>query len=118
MAFDGFWRFDARTLSEARRATPRSRYRVAVVDGSVGGYAVCGRAGPRGYLQRLAVDPSVHGRGVGSGLVLDALDWLHRAGAATVMVNTQETNERAFGLYCRLGFRPEADGLYVLGWSP
>lgn len=116
-AFDGFWRFDHRALREARRATPRSRYRVLHHDGVITGYAVCGRAGPRGYLQRLAVDPGAEGRGFGSSLVLDALGWLHASGASSVLVNTQESNHRALGLYRHLGFRPEPEGLVVLGWE-
>ena len=42
-------------------ATPSARFRVATRgqgDGEVVGYAVTGRAGPRGYLQRLAVAPA------------------------------------------------------------
>ncbi len=120
-AFDPFWRFDERTLKEARQATPVSRYRVARLDDRAGGplvgYAVTGRAGPRGYLQRLAVDPAVAGRGFGTLLVDDALSWLAARGVHTVMVNTQETNARALDLYRRIGFVSEPEGLVVLRWS-
>jgi ribosomal protein S18 acetylase RimI-like enzyme len=120
-AFDPFWRFDERTLSEAQRATPTSRYRVAREDGCrtgpIAGYAITGRAGPRGYLQRLAVAPASTGRGYGSLLVADALVWLASRGATMVMVNTQETNGRALALYRRLGFVSEPDGLVVLSWG-
>ena len=120
-AFDPFWRFDERTLKEARQATPVSRYRVARLDDRTGGplvgYAVTGRAGPRGYLQRLAVDPAVAGRGFGTLLVDDALSWLAARGVHTVMVNTQETNARALDLYRRIGFVSEPEGLVVLRWS-
>ena len=44
------------------------------------GYAICGRAGRRGFVQRLAVDPARHGSGVGRALVLDGLGWLRRRG--------------------------------------
>jgi ribosomal protein S18 acetylase RimI-like enzyme len=77
-------------------------------------YAVTGRAGPRGYLQRLAVDPPAQGVGVGAALVVDGLRWLRRWGAKEVMVNTQEGNAAAVRLYERLGFRLQADGLAVL----
>jgi ribosomal protein S18 acetylase RimI-like enzyme len=118
-AFEPFWRFDELTLREARRATPSSRFRVSRDDRSsrVVGYAVTGRAGDRGYLQRLAVDPTTKGHGHGTDLVNDALTWLHRRRAQTVLVNTQERNTRALALYERLGFERLADGLVVLRWE-
>ncbi|MGH1502907.1 MAG: GNAT family N-acetyltransferase [Acidimicrobiales bacterium] len=116
-AFEDFWQFDTASLSEARRATPAHRYRVAVESRRPVGYAVTGRAGHRGYLQRLAVDPARFGEGIGSSLVHDCLLWLRRRRAAVAMVNTQERNERALDLYRRLGFESEPMGLVVLEWS-
>lgn len=114
-AFDSFWRFDAQGLADARRATPSSRLRVADA-GSAGvvGYAVTGRAGALGYLQRLAVEPAHQGRGLGAALVSDALRWALRHGAASLLVNTQEANTAALNLYERLGFVREPYGLAVL----
>lgn len=116
-AFDGFWRFDRAALFDARDATPRSRFRVAVVDGKVVGYHITGAAGPMGYLQRLAVDPDFHGRGIGTALVGDALSWCMRRHCERVMVNTQISNERAYALYLHLGFETEPVGLAVLALS-
>jgi len=116
-AFEEFWRFDAFSLKEARRATPAHRFTVAVESGAVAGYAVTGRAGGRGYLQRLAVDPAKHGRGIGSSLVHDSLRWLHHKGAGMSLVNTQERNARALELYERLGFVRQREGLLVLDWG-
>lgn len=117
-AFQTFWWFDAPTLREARRATPTSRYRVVLRRGRVEGYAVTGRAGHRGYLQRLAVHPRAQGAGLGRGLVLDAFRWLARRGATVIMVNTQEANRRALELYEGMGFVRQADGLVVLSCEP
>lgn len=115
-AFDTFWAMDQKALEDATRATPRSRFRVVVGDPSgVVGYAITGRAGNRGYLQRLAVAADHAGRGLGSSLVLDGLRWLRRWGGQHCLVNTQEGNARALALYQRLGFRPEGGGLAVLG---
>jgi ribosomal protein S18 acetylase RimI-like enzyme len=80
----------------------------------VAGYAITGRAGPRGYLQRLAVDPSVQRQGIGAALVADGLRWLRRWGAREVLVNTQVGNGPALALYEALGFRLQPDGLAVL----
>jgi ribosomal protein S18 acetylase RimI-like enzyme len=113
-SFDPFWRLDSAGLDEAVDATPSSRFRVIDGPGGVAGYAVSGRAGARGFLQRLAVDPSARSRGYGSALVLDGLRWMKRRGAARAMVNTQERNNEALRLYERLGFRLQPGGLAVL----
>ena len=115
-AFDGFWRLDNAGLDEAIGATPVSRFRVAV-EQSIVGYAVFGRAGDRGYVQRLAVDPDHHRRGIASALLADGLRWLRRHGAQRAVVNTQEGNGSAVGLYLRLGFRTESEGLAVLTYQ-
>jgi ribosomal protein S18 acetylase RimI-like enzyme len=116
-AFPPFWRLDGAGLEDALGATPSVRFRVAhrhddATD--IVGYAVTGRAGVRGYLQRLAVDPSAQRAGVASALVADALQWLRRWGGREVLVNTQEHNAGAVALYERLGFRRHDEGLAVL----
>ena len=112
-AFDPFWRLDRAGLLDAIGATPASRVRVGGGSPLVG-YAVTGRAGTRGYLQRLAVHPDAQGQGLGSALVVDALRWLRRHRCALAMVNTQEVNTGAFALYQGLGFRARPEGLAVL----
>lgn len=113
VAFPPFWRLDERGLEEAVRATPHARFRLAA-DPDVFGYAVTGRAGRRGFLQRLAVAPDRQSAGVGRALVLDGLRWLRRWRVERAVVNTQLQNERALALYESLGFRREPSGLTVL----
>lgn len=113
-AFRPFWRLDETGLDEALGATPRRRFRVAVRDRAVVGYAVSGRADRRGYLQRLAVDPAHQRLGIGTHLVLDGLAWMRRWGASRALVNTQPDNHGALTLYERLGFAVEPVGLDVL----
>lgn len=115
VAFSAPWRLDEPGLREALAATPTVRFRVATADGRVVGYAIAGRAGPRGYLQRLAVHPAAANRGLGRALVVDALAWLQRRGARRALVNTQEGNHAALHLYEALGFQDEPEGLDVLG---
>jgi ribosomal protein S18 acetylase RimI-like enzyme len=116
-AFPPFWQLDDEGLTEAVAATPSTRFRVAhdVVgaDGVIA-YTIWGRAGHRGYLQRLAVAPKHEGRGIAVALLADGLRWLRRRGATRVYVNTQEANDRALRLYERTGFRRQRDGLAVL----
>lgn len=114
-SFRPFWQLDSPGLDDALAATPRARLRVAVNSSeALGGYAVVGRAGTRGYVQRLAADPDWRRQGVGSALLLDGLRWLQRWGAAEAMVNTQTDNDGALALYERHGFRRQPVGLRVL----
>jgi ribosomal protein S18 acetylase RimI-like enzyme len=113
IAFPPFWRLDEAGLVDAMAATPASRFRVVGRERVVG-YAVSGRAGARGYLQRLAVHPDAQGRGLGRALVLDGLRWMRRGGVVRAMVNTQVENDRALQLYRSLGFEMEPTGLAVL----
>jgi len=110
-AFQPFWRLDAESLDDAVRATPSARFRI---DRAGSGYALTGRAGDRGYVQRLAVDPAHQGAGLGTALLLDGLWWLRRWRVREALVNTQTANEGAVRLYERLGFRRRPHGLAVL----
>jgi ribosomal protein S18 acetylase RimI-like enzyme len=114
-AFSAFWRFDEVGLAEALGATPHTRFRVACGSaGQVVGYAVCGRAGPRGFVQRLAVEPALQQRGTGRRLLLDGLYWMRRRRVQRAVVNTQVGNDVALALYLRTGFREDPSGLSVL----
>jgi ribosomal protein S18 acetylase RimI-like enzyme len=115
-AFPTFWHLGPDGIDEARHATPSNRVRLAIrPGGGIGGYAIFGRSGDRGFLQRLAVDPGVQGQGLATTLVLDGLRWLRSRGATSALVNTQTDNERALALYTRLGFQLQIERLAVLG---
>ena len=115
-AFEPFWQLDPVGLHEALRATPFHRFRVARKDSesALAGYAISGRSGPTGYLQRLAISPSQQGQGAGTALVIDGLLWMARWGATQAWVNTPQHNTSALRLYERLGFEPIPPGLQVL----
>ena len=111
-AFEPFWQLGGDGINEAVAATPQSRFRV--IGRPVRGYAICGSAARRGYIQRLAVHPADQGSGLGRKLLVDALSWLVRRRAASVLVNTQVGNDRAVTLYETMGFALQAGGLSVL----
>jgi ribosomal protein S18 acetylase RimI-like enzyme len=116
-AFPPFWQFDGGGLDEALRATPRTRFRASVAPDDhrrVLGYAICGRSGPRGFVQRLAVHPDAHRQGIGRGLLVDGLRWMRKRGVRRAVVNTQLGNDAALALYQQTGFRREPAGLSVL----
>jgi ribosomal protein S18 acetylase RimI-like enzyme len=115
-AFDGDWHLDHDGLDEALRATPVTRFRVTTgTTVPIAGYAVTGRAGRNGYLQRVAVHSVARRRGYGRGLVADALCWLRRRSIDRALVNTQLDNSAALALYESCGFRRLPVGLCVLG---
>lgn len=103
-AFHEPWALDARAIADVRSATRRHRARCALDDTGLIAYAVSGRDGRLGFLQRLAVRPDRQGRGVGRALVLDSLRWAARWRCDRVLVNTDVANEPALGLYRQLGF--------------
>ena len=115
-AFEPFWHLDQAGLRDALRATPFRHFRVARhdADAALAGYAISGRSGPTGYLQRLAIAPSQQGRGAGAALVIDGLRWMARWGATHAWVNTPQHNTGALRLYERLGFEQVPPGLQVL----
>jgi ribosomal protein S18 acetylase RimI-like enzyme len=117
-SFDGFWQLDDNGLQSAIEATPHSRFRVAGNrEHAIAAYAVTGRAGPHGYLQRVAVHPEQRRQGFGRAVVLDGLRWLRRHGATQALVNTQRNNAGALALYDACGFRELPAGLCVMGRS-
>lgn len=120
-AFPPNWRLDEFGMREARTATTHSRFRVTQETGGaerrVVGYAVAGRTGHMGFLQRLAADPDWNGLGIGSALTLDALHWARSNRCTSLLVNTQHTNRRALELYESLGFVRTSTQLAVLRCS-
>jgi GNAT superfamily N-acetyltransferase len=114
-AFMEFWQFDLSGLMDALNATPSVRFRMILgPEGQTSAYAICGRAGGRGFVQRLAVRPDVQRTGSGARLLLDGLHWMKRHGVARAVVNTQVGNGAALSLYLKTGFKEEPTGLSVL----
>lgn len=113
-AFPVGWANDEQSLDEICRATPVHRRRVVRQEQTPVGFAITGRANTTGYVQRLAVDPDHRRGGIGRMLVDDALWWLGRRGATTVLVNTGVDNEPALRLYREAGFWTRPEELVVM----
>jgi ribosomal protein S18 acetylase RimI-like enzyme len=116
-AFGRRWSNDAASLGEIRAATPHHRSRMIVVRGELRAFAISGRAGTRGYLQRVAVDPGARRQGFGRVLVADALGWMRRHRVTTALVNTATDNVAARALYDSFGFRRRDAELKVLEFT-
>lgn len=118
-AFDPFWRFDAAALGEAMATTPRSVLLVVgAPGGGLAGFAVTGAGSTLAYLQRVAVDPRFQGTGIGRSLVRASARWAQRAGATSIMLNTQVGNEPALRLYASEGYDTLDEPLEVLISEP
>jgi ribosomal protein S18 acetylase RimI-like enzyme len=122
-AFGAAWGHDAAELAEICRATPvhAARYRLASPRrhglpgrAEVAAFAIAGASSDHGYLQRLAVDPSVQRRGHGRALTTDALRWMARRRLPDCLVNTSVDNSAALALYEAVGFAPMDEQLSVL----
>lgn len=118
-AFGDPWGNDVRSLNDIADATPRHRGRVVTVRNHdntqhVAGFALTGQSGTFGYLQRLAVDPDFHRRGIARDLLDDSMRWMQRRGATTAMVNTALDNSAALALYVQAGFQRRAETLTIL----
>ncbi|MDP2292254.1 MAG: GNAT family N-acetyltransferase [Actinomycetota bacterium] len=110
-AFGTDWALDAHAIDGVCTATPRHRARSA--GSPSGAYAISGRDAKQGFLQRLAVHPTLQRQGLGRALVHDSLQWAARWRVQRVLVNTPVDNEPALALYEQFGFRRLGEQLRV-----
>lgn len=110
-AFGTDWGLCENALHDVCTATPR--YRLRGAGGPLAAFAISGRDGRQGFLQRLSVAPRHQRQGLGRALVLDSLEWMTRWRVQRVLVNTAIDNVAAMHLYQGLGFRRLGDRLRV-----
>jgi ribosomal-protein-alanine N-acetyltransferase len=91
-------------LSELAQRTTRS-YVVARHDGIVIGYCGLMVTGREGHITNIAVDPSVHGRKVGTRLLLKQVTEAIARGSDVVTLEVRVTNQIAQSMYEKFGFR-------------
>jgi len=112
-AFGAGWCIDRVGIGDVRSATPRHRARAVRSPKQLIAYAISGRDGRHGYIQRLAVAPEHQHQGHGLSLVTDSLRWMARWRVQRALVNTHIGNDAALALYHRLGFTDLSDHLHV-----
>ena len=112
-AFGAGWCIDRVGIGDVRSATPRHRARAVRANKELIAYAISGRDGRNGYIQRLAVSPAHQHQGHGAILVTDSLRWMARWRVQRALVNTHIGNDAALALYHRLGFTDLGDRLHV-----
>ncbi len=101
-AFEDLWRYDAISFIDIAATHPY--FVVAELEGKVVGYQFNAVDNEWGYLVRIAVHPSVGGRGIGARLMAEAIHFFERARVLRIMLNTQEDNLHAHRLYEWFGF--------------
>lgn len=103
---------DLRRLTETYRE-PESLFLVAEEKGKIlGTCGVKAEDGKTAILRRLFVDPSSRGKGVGFGLLQEALSFCRKQGFQEVVIRTSTRMEQAIRLCSSLGF--QEDGTWTM----
>ena len=100
--FEDLWRYDAIAFQDIAASHPY--FVVAERSGKVVGYQFNALDNGFGYLVRIAVHPSVGGRGIGARLMAEAVRFFERERVLRIMLNTQDDNTYAHRLYEWFGF--------------
>jgi ribosomal-protein-alanine N-acetyltransferase len=101
-SFPPLWQNPMETL---RRGLAQALFAtVAEDENGIVGYQISTGGRSRAHLARLAVHPSVQGRGVGRALISNLFMRLYQYGILKLSVNTQSDNQVSLSLYKRMGF--------------
>jgi len=101
-AFEPFWRINAEIINETLSSD--GCVLVAELDDELVGYVSVNAVGGWAYVSRIGVVPSMHGQGIGSRLLSEALIVMRARGMQGSLVNTQADNARSLGLYRAAGY--------------
>ena len=113
-AFSGYWRGTGRGGSIPRRTSQNilaclklnPQGCLIAADPEPIGYLFSRVWGEIGWIGTFGVHPEQHGRGVGKGLLLSAVDQLKLAGCRVIGLETMPDSAYNIGFYARLGFMP------------
>jgi ribosomal protein S18 acetylase RimI-like enzyme len=95
---------DPRKDIARKLAVQREWFLVAEEDGRIVGSVMAGYDGHRGWVNYLAVDPSLQRSGLGRELMAEAERRLADAGCPKINLQVRGTNEAALGFYERIGY--------------
>ncbi|MGO8949885.1 MAG: GNAT family N-acetyltransferase [Ktedonobacterales bacterium] len=102
LAFEQLWRHDAASFLQVRQYYPY--FVVALDEQGIAGYQYNTVDMGIGYLVRIAVHPRAEGHGIGTRLMAEAVRYFQAHQVDTILLNAEETNQRAQSLYLRFGF--------------
>jgi ribosomal protein S18 acetylase RimI-like enzyme len=92
-------------IRQKRGFLPEATWLLACPDGFCGTVQAVSERTGLGAIQNLGVTAAHRGRGLGSGLLLQALHGFRRAGLGRAFLEVTAQNEEAVRLYRRVGFR-------------
>lgn len=85
---------------------PRTVYYVAVDDdGEIVGYGGMWHVVDEGQITNIAVKKDLRGKGVGSMLLAEIINWAKDKGIGVIQLELRESNLNALGLYKKYGFK-------------
>jgi len=114
-AFDPLWRYASQTFAHALENLPY--FVAAELAGQTVGYLFSNRQGDTGHLSRVAVHPDYQGRGIGTRLLAEAIEFFRTGKVKVVTLNTQKDNAVSQRLYRHFGFRPMGEEALVLKYD-
>jgi ribosomal-protein-alanine N-acetyltransferase len=101
-AFTPLWRLSAESLNLAFHQA--ISFYVAELRGKVVGYQLSSGTGDGAHIVRLAVLPDFHKSGVGSSLLVHAIQSFNKMGIKRISLNTQVDNVASHLIYKKFGF--------------
>jgi ribosomal protein S18 acetylase RimI-like enzyme len=110
-AFTPIWRYGAAGLNLARRQA--LSFDVALLEDKLVGYQVSTLSTYGAHLARMTVDPAVQRQGVGTTLMLSAIQSYRRANVLNATLNTQMNNVASQRLYARFGYQMTTESVPV-----
>ncbi len=108
-------------VQEAELADPDVRYRLAIDERGIAGYAMMGALSmpvdePGALeLHRLYVHERAKGQGVADALIEDCIGWARERGAPALYLSVWEDNIRAQRFYRRFGFEDHSEWKFMVG---
>lgn len=101
--FDRTWQ---QTFNTFQLSYTQANYAtVFVINGRLVGFQLSTFEGQRAHLARIAVDKDHSGRGIGTALINDLIQYCQGRNIKKISVNTQETNSHSISLYRKTGFQ-------------
>jgi len=112
ISFEKIWHHSIDAIKSAYKQTSYST--VLVKNNNLIGFQMSTSFRSRAHIARLAVLPSYRGRGYGTALVTNMLNYFNKPRIHEITVNTQEDNQESLRLYRRLGFEETNEGFPIL----
>jgi ribosomal protein S18 acetylase RimI-like enzyme len=103
---------DRLELLRAQRRRSPDLFLGAFSEGELVGSVIASDDGRRGWINRLAVRPSVRRKGVAKALVLEAEDALRKRGRHLFCIHVERDNESSMRLFEKAGYALEKDIFY------